>query len=140
MALAFVNAIISWIIGSIVNGVLIKSASDLIENGKTSLSDLKFVVSKLPSLLVASLIVGILVMLGLLLLIIPGIIILLMFYLVIPVVIIEKRIEHLPESHKSTINKIIVETIQNFSDDTSTNINLLTKAFVENIIHKELAF
>lgn len=103
MALVFVTAIISWIVGSIVNGVLIKSASDIIENGKTSLgSSFKFVVSKLPSLLVASLIVGILAMLGLLLLIIPGIIISLMFYLVIPVIIIEKKgaIESLTRSRE----------------------------------------
>lgn len=92
MALVFVTAIISWIIGSIVNGVLIKSASDIIEKGKTSLGDsFKFAASKLPSLLVASLIVGILTMLGLLLLIIPGIIVSLMFYLVVPVIIIEKK-------------------------------------------------
>jgi hypothetical protein len=92
MVLAFIIGIISWIIGTVVSGILIKSASDIIEKGKTSLSSsFKFVVSKLSSILVASLIVGILTMLGLLLLIIPGIIIAIMFYLVIPVIIIEKK-------------------------------------------------
>jgi hypothetical protein len=92
MVLAFIVGIISWIIGTVVSGVLIKSASDIIENGKASLSSsFKFIVSKLSSILVASLIVGILTMLGLLLLIIPGIIIAIMFYLVIPVIVVEQK-------------------------------------------------
>jgi len=108
MALAFIIGIISWIIGTVVSGVLIKSASDVIEKGKTSLSDsLKFAVSKLPSLLVASLIVGILTMLGLLLLIIPGIIVSIMFYLVIPVIIIENKgaLESLTRSRELISNR-----------------------------------
>lgn len=92
IALAFVVAIISLIINTVVSGILIKSASDLIEKGKTSLSSsFKFAVSKLPSLLVASLIVYILTFLGFMLLIIPGIIIFIMFYLVIPTIVIEGR-------------------------------------------------
>ncbi|MEM3622322.1 MAG: hypothetical protein QXR76_00950 [Candidatus Bathyarchaeia archaeon] len=108
MALVFIIAIISWVIGTVVSGILIKSASDAIEKGKTSLSDsLKFAVSKLPSLLVASLIVGILTMLGLLLLIIPGIIISIMFYLVIPVIVIEGKgaFESLTRSRELVSNR-----------------------------------
>lgn len=92
MAMAFIIAIISWVIGNVVSGILIKSASDIIEKGETNISDsFKFAFSKLPSLLVASLIIGILTVLGLLLLVIPGIIISLMFYLAIPVIIIEEK-------------------------------------------------
>lgn len=53
---------------------------------------------------------------------------------------LEKRIKYFPESYKSAINKIISETIQKFSEDTFKNINLLTKALVEDIVQKELAF
>ncbi|MEM3700561.1 MAG: hypothetical protein QXL57_06825 [Candidatus Bathyarchaeia archaeon] len=108
MALAFLIAIISWLIGNVVSGVLIKSASDIIEKGKASLSDsFNFAVSKLPSLLVASLIVGILTILGMLLFIIPGIIIYIMFYLVIPVIIVEQKgaFESLSRSRELVSNR-----------------------------------
>ncbi|MGQ9506307.1 MAG: hypothetical protein ACUVTB_00425 [Candidatus Bathycorpusculaceae bacterium] len=108
MALAFVIAIISLIISSVVSGILIKSASEIIEKGKTSLSNsFKFAVFKLPSLLAASLIVGILTVLGLLLLIIPGIIIFIMFYLVIPVIVIEEKgaLESLTRSRELVSNR-----------------------------------
>ena len=108
IAIAFITAIISWIIGSIVSGVIIKSASDIIEKGETSLSNsFNFAVSKLPSILVASLIVGILTMLGLIALIIPGIIISIMFYLVIPTIIIEEKgaFDSLSRSRKLVSNR-----------------------------------
>lgn len=47
--------------------------------------------SKLPSLLVASIITGILIMVGFLLLVIPGIILVIMFSLVIPAIVIEQK-------------------------------------------------
>lgn len=53
---------------------------------------------------------------------------------------LEKRLRHLPESYISAIQKMISETIQNFSEDTFKNINLLAKAIVEDIVQKELAF
>ncbi len=92
IAITFVIAIISWIINSIVSGITIKSASDLIEKGETNMrTSFNFTVYKLPSILVAALIVGILTVLGLFALIIPGIIIYIMFYLVIPTIMIEKK-------------------------------------------------
>jgi len=51
---------------------------------------------------------------------------------------LEKRLSHLPDQYKATIQKIVDETIQKFSDDTFKNINNLVEAIVENIIHKEL--
>jgi len=108
MALAFITAVLSWIISNIASGVIIKSASDFIEKGKTSLSNsFNFTVSKLPSLLVASLIVGILTTLGLFAFIIPGIIISIMFYLVIPAIVIEEKgvFDSLSRSRKLVSNR-----------------------------------
>ncbi|MGC8895572.1 MAG: hypothetical protein ACP5LB_02215 [Candidatus Bathyarchaeia archaeon] len=133
MALAFIIAIISWIIGTVVSGILIKSASDIIEKGKASLSDsFKFAVSKLPSLLVASLIVGILTMLGLLLLIIPGIIISIMFYLVIPVIVIEGKgaLESLTRS-RELVSKRWLKT---FALSLIVGLIIGALAFVVNLI------
>ena len=90
VALAFILGIISWIIGNVISGVCVKCASDLIEKGKASLGEsFNFTVCKLPSLLIATLITGILTALGFIALIVPGIIIYIMFYLVIPVIMIE---------------------------------------------------
>ena len=90
LAIVFVLVIISWIIGNITSGLCVKCASDLIEKGKTSLGEsFNFTVYKLPSLLIATLIVGILTVIGLLALIVPGIILHIMFYLVVPAIIIE---------------------------------------------------
>jgi len=90
LALAFVIGLISGVIGNIISGVCIKCASDLIQKGKASLPEsLNFTAHKLPSLLIATLITGILTALGFLALIVPGIIIYIMFFLVIPVIMIE---------------------------------------------------
>lgn len=51
---------------------------------------------------------------------------------------LEERISHLPENYRLTIQKIIDEAIRKFSEDTFKNMNLLVKAFVGNIIRKEL--
>lgn len=90
LAVAFVLAIISWIISTIVTGVCVKCAADLIEKGEASLTEaFNFTVYKLISLLAAAIITGILVGLGLLALMIPGIILLIMFSLVVPTIIVE---------------------------------------------------
>jgi hypothetical protein len=90
LASALLLSIISWILGSVISGVCVKSASDLIERGKASLREsFNFTIYKLPSLLIATLIAGIFTVLGLIALIVPGIIISIMFYLVVPVIMIE---------------------------------------------------
>ena len=79
-------------ISNVVSGIIIKSASDLVEKRKTSLGrSLNFVISKLPSLLVASLIAGVLTFLGFLIFVIPGIILFIMFYLIVPAIVIEEK-------------------------------------------------
>jgi len=108
LAIVFVLVIISWIIGNITSGVCVKCASDLIEKGKTSLGEsFNFTVYKLPSLLIATLIVGILTAIGLLALIVPGIIIHIMFYLVIPAMMIENSgaFDSLSRSRKLVSNR-----------------------------------
>jgi hypothetical protein len=90
LALAFVMGLISWVIGNIMSGVCIKCASDLIQKGKASLTEsFNFTAHKLPSILIATLITGILTALGFLALIVPGIIIYIMLFLAIPTIMIE---------------------------------------------------
>lgn len=90
LALAFVMGLISWIIGNIMSSVCVKCASDLIQKNKASLAEsFNFTAYKLLSLLIATLITGILTMLGFLALIVPGIILYIMFLLVIPAIMIE---------------------------------------------------
>ena len=108
LALAFILGIISWIIGNVISGVCVKCASDLIEKGKASLGEsFNFTVYKLPSLLIATLITGILVALGLLALIVPGIILYIMFYLVIPAIMIENigALDSLSRSRRLVSNR-----------------------------------
>lgn len=84
--------LVSWIVGTITSGVAIKYASDHIEKGSSNFGvSSKFAMSKLPSLLVAQLVVGILTIIGLLLFIVPGIIFAIMFSLVIPAIVIEQK-------------------------------------------------
>ncbi|MEM2936944.1 MAG: hypothetical protein QXJ63_00160 [Candidatus Bathyarchaeia archaeon] len=90
LAIASVMGIISWIIGTVVNGVCVKCAADVIERGKAVLGEaLNYAVYKIFSLLAAALVTAILIGLGFIALIVPGIILLVMFSLVVPAIIIE---------------------------------------------------
>lgn len=108
LAIGFVLGIVSWVIGTIMNGVCIKYASDLVEKGGASLGEaFNFAVYKLLSLLAVALITGTLIVLGFLALIVPGIILTAMFYLVVPVIIIEDAgvFESLSRSRKLVSNR-----------------------------------
>ncbi len=108
LAIALGIGIITWIVGTIANGVCVKCASDLIEKGKASLGEsFNFTVTKLLSLLVAALITGILIVLGFLALIVPGIILYIMFYLVVPTIVIENigAFDSLSRSRKLVNNR-----------------------------------
>ena len=90
LTIAFFSGIVGWIIGNIAQGTVIKFASDTLENRASNLLvSFKFTLSRLLSLLVVSLITGILIVAGLIALVIPGIILAIMFSLVVPVIIIE---------------------------------------------------
>lgn len=102
------SALVLWIVGTTVSGIEVKNASDQIEKGTSNLgASLNYTISKLPSLLAAQFIAGILIAIGLLFFIVPGIIVAIMFSLVIPTIIVEQRgiLESLGRSKKLVSNR-----------------------------------
>jgi len=86
------SALVGWLVTTPTTGIVIKYASDQIEKGTSNLgASLNFTISKLPSLLIAQFIIGILTAIGLLLFFIPGLIIGIMFSLTIPAIIIGQK-------------------------------------------------
>jgi len=83
--------LVSWIINTIVNGMAVKAASDVLERHRVDLSEaFNFTVGRLPSLLGAGIVTGILIVVGLICLVVPGIILAIMFSLVVPAIVIER--------------------------------------------------
>ena len=90
IALAVATGFVSWIVGSMAQGISIKYTSDFLEKGEASLgSSFSFAGSRILSILAASLITGVLIFLGALAFVVPGIILAVMFSLVIQTIIIE---------------------------------------------------
>lgn len=86
------SALVTLIVTTPTTGIVTKYASDQIERGTSNLgASLNFTISKLPSLLIAQFITGILTAIGMLLFFIPGIIISIMFLLIIPAIIVEQK-------------------------------------------------
>jgi len=86
------SALVTLIVTTPTTGIVTKYASDQIEKGTSNLgASLNFTISKLPSLLIAQFITGILTAIGMLLFFIPGIIISIMFLLIIPAIIVEQK-------------------------------------------------
>jgi hypothetical protein len=86
------SALVTLIVTTPTTGIVTKYASDQIEKGTSDLgASLNFTISKLPSLLIAQFITGILTAIGMLLFFIPGIIISIMFLLIIPAIIVEQK-------------------------------------------------
>jgi len=84
--------LISWLVGTTTTGVVIKNASDQIEKGTSNLGiSFNYAISKLPPLLLAQFVAGILLLVGMLLFILPGLIIAVMFSLIAPTIIIEQK-------------------------------------------------
>ena len=99
--------LITWIVGTITTGITVKNASDQIEKDTSDLGvSFNSAISKLPSLLPAQFMAGILIAIGMFFFIVPGIIFAIMFSLVIPIIIIEQRgvFESLGRS-KKLVNK-----------------------------------
>ncbi len=88
----FLLGIVGWITSSITAGVAIKFTSDMLEKGQANLqTSFNFTLTKLLYLLAASIITGVLILLGFVALIIPGVILSLMFSLVYPVIMLEGK-------------------------------------------------
>ncbi|MBS7655177.1 zinc-ribbon domain-containing protein [Candidatus Bathyarchaeota archaeon] len=82
--------ILSWIINMIAGGVTVKYTSSLLEETPINLKEsFKIVIRKLPALLGASFISGLLIAIGFMLLVVPGIILSIIFFLFTPAIIIE---------------------------------------------------
>ena len=98
-----VSAIVTGLFGSIAQGTAIKLASGGIKNEQAGVwASVRFTISKLLSIWVLEIIVGVIVVLGLIALVVPGIILAIMFSLVLPVLLIENPgvIESLGRSRK----------------------------------------
>ena len=86
----FLSGIVSWIASSVTSGITIKFTSDIVERGQANLQTaFNFTLLKLLSLLAASIITGILIVLGFIAFIVPGLIIALMFSLIYPAIMLE---------------------------------------------------
>ncbi len=86
------SGLVSWLVGTMITGVVIKNASDHIDKGTSNLGvSFNFVISKLPSLLIAQFVAGILIVIGMIFFIVPGIIIAIMFSLMLPAIIVEQK-------------------------------------------------
>jgi len=108
IVIGILSGLVLWIVGTTTTGVVIKNASDQIEKGTSNLGvSFNFAIPKLPSLLVAQFVAGILIIIGMLLFIVPGIIIAIMFSLVIPTIIVEQKgpFESLGRSKKLVSNR-----------------------------------
>jgi len=95
--------IVSWFIGAITTGTVVKCVSDILEKCNSTFTEgFTFTMSKLASLLGAEIIVGILTAIGFLFFIVPGLIFMVMFSLVVPVIIVEQKgvFESLERSRK----------------------------------------
>ena len=89
--LAALVLIVGLVFGTIAAATAIKLTSDQIEKGQAELGpSVRFAVSKLVSIWIVSLIIGIIVFLGIIALIVPGVILAIMFSLALPVLLIEQ--------------------------------------------------
>jgi hypothetical protein len=108
ITIGVLSALVGWIVTTPTTGIVTKCASDQIEKGTSTLgASINFTIPKLPSLLIAQLVTGILIVIGLFLLFIPGIIITIMFSLIMPAIIVEQKgaFESLGRSRKLVSNR-----------------------------------
>jgi hypothetical protein len=104
----FLSGIVSWISNGITMGITIKFTSDMLERGQANLqANFNFTLTRILFLLAASIITGILIVLGLIVLVIPGIILAIIFSLVYPAIMLENTgvIESLSRSRALVSNR-----------------------------------
>jgi hypothetical protein len=86
------SIIISWVINTMSNGMVVKMSSELLEGKPATLKiGFDFVLSSLPTLLVSGLVVSMLTIFGLIFFVIPGIIAVIIFSLTVQVIMIERH-------------------------------------------------
>lgn len=84
------SLLVLWMMTTIMHGICVKYASDLMVNGKTSFQQvLGSTAYNLLPLLASTLIIGVLIGLGLIAFVVPGIVLAIMFILVVPVILNE---------------------------------------------------
>jgi len=92
IAIAIVSSVLEAIVSFVRDGVAVKLTSDYLTMLRCDFQTaLSFVLPKVPSIVVASFVAGLLTFFGFLFLIIPGIIVAIMFSLVLPVIVIEEK-------------------------------------------------
>ncbi len=90
--IALLVAIVGWILNMVAGGIVIKYTSSLLEEKTVGLIEaFKVVAKKLFVLLAASVISGLLIVVGFMALVIPGIIFSIIFFLFIPAIIVEEK-------------------------------------------------
>lgn len=107
VAMLALTLIVTWIVNTMVEGVVIKYASDILEKGDAKLLEgFRFTMSRLFPLLAAGIITGILITAGLICFLVPGIILLIIFALIVPAIMIEQvgALESLTRSRR-LVNK-----------------------------------
>ncbi len=86
----FLFLLVLWVTTAVTHGICIKYASNLMSEEISSFGNaFSFAIRKLPSLLIVTLIVDILVIFGLIALVLPGVIIGIMYSLAVPVILNE---------------------------------------------------
>jgi hypothetical protein len=134
---AVLTGLISWIVYSFTQGIAIKLSSDELQNKPGTLQgSFNFTVGKIVSLLAASIITGILIILGLIALIVPGIIFAIMFSLTFPSIMIENigAIESLSRSRSLVSGK----WLKTFTLMLLFGITIGIVAFISNTISSSL--
>ncbi len=84
--------IVNWVVSTFSNGMVVKMSSEILE-GRPATIKVGFdaVVSSLPTLLVSSAVVSVLMVLGMLFFVVPGVIVIIIFCLTVQTIIIERH-------------------------------------------------
>ncbi len=92
VAILALFGLVEWMVHILASGIAVKAAADLLEGEPASLKKSAYhTVSKLPALLTAGLLTGLLTIAGLILFIVPGILFIIMFSFVTPAIILEGK-------------------------------------------------
>jgi hypothetical protein len=86
------SIVISWVISTISNGMVVKMSSEMFEGRPATLKiGFDSILSSLPTLLISGIVVSALTILGLIFFVIPGIIAIIIFSLTVQVIMIERH-------------------------------------------------